>query len=246
MNWSKYTILWAVIIILVVITGVFMYRGLLFYKENDLNDFIIGLRAQGLGVTMGAAFSLLTVIISLQLESGKRQNALNTARFLFLSEDVEGFKDALIAYLNKFRLAGEARIPVSQSSWESFDKKLWPQKRVLRQLTRSISSHNISGMYTVKDVKASVNDLADALQKIISASATNIFEGKEHLVKRAVFTALFELKFLKGALPEIILDCNEDDEIDLSKMAPRLKQCAIICSKVLEDMAGLASVVKTG
>ena len=100
-------------------------------------------------------------------------------------------------------------------------------------------------MYRIGSARSSVDNLWDSLQKIVTASGTNIFEGREHLVKRAVFAALYEVGLLRADILHLIQLSNEDEETDLAPIKERIKLCAITCTKVLEDMANLASLVKT-
>jgi hypothetical protein len=213
--------------------------------SGDLKDYLINVRAEVFGVIAGAGFSLMTVLISLAIDTSNRRGALNSARFLFLRSDVESFKEALIRYVDAFRLGNGVTAQVSQASWESFDKKFWPQKDAIKQMTNAIHDHDLANTYTIRAVKLSIDNLWEALQKIVTASATNIFEGKEHLVNNAVFTALFELGSLQGMIPHTTQGYTDDDEIDLSILAQRIKSCGETCSKVLEDMAELATSVKT-
>jgi len=196
-----------------------------------------------LGGLIGVVLAVVLIANGLGSEYG--WNTLTSARFLFLRTDVESFKEALIRYIDTFRLGNGATSQLSQSSWESFDKQFWPQKNTIKQLETAIDQHNLSGMYRIGSAKSSVDNLWNSLQKIVTASGSNIFEGREHLVKRAVFTALYEVGLLRADILHLIQSNNEDDEIDLTSVNQRIRLCAITCTKVLEDMADLASSVKT-
>jgi len=245
MKWSKFKALWAAAILLIIIACVFIFRSFNVYGPDDQKALVINLRAGTFGIAISAALSLIIVVISLQMESNLRQGALTSARFLFLRTDVESFKEALIRYIDTFRLGNGATSQLAQSSWESFDKQFWPQKNTIKQLETAIDQHNLSGMYRIGSAKSSVDNLWNSLQKIVTASGSNIFEGREHLVKRAVFTALYEVGLLRADILHLIQSNNEDDEIDLTSVNQRIRLCAITCTKVLEDMADLASSVKT-
>jgi hypothetical protein len=245
MRFSKFRAIWIGVVALIIVASIFHCRAVSTYDAVDLKDYNINLQAETFGIAISAALSLIVVVVSLQIESNLRQGALSSARFPFLRTEVESFKEALIRYIDTFRLGQGATAQLSQARWESFDKKFWPQRCAINRLTEAVRGHDLAGMYTVRAVKLSINGLWDSFQKIVAASATNIFEGKEHLVRRAVFSVLFELGSLRGMMPTVILGKDDDDQVELSGLAQRIKMCAETCGRVLEDMAELAASVKT-
>jgi hypothetical protein len=242
-------VLWIAFIVLLIFgIAVILWDVQGYSSDNstaELQDYFINLKSERAGIILSTAFAVLLLILTLVVESNLRQQSLNGARFLFLRTDVESYKEALIQYIDLFRLGNGLTGNLSQTSWESFDKKFWPKEDTIKQITTGLRNHDLSGTYTVRTINLAINDLWAALEKIVIASGTNIFEGKEHLARRALFSAYYGLGLLRSKVPALSSGKNHYDQIDLSNLGPSIKLCAETCSKVLEDMAKLASSIKT-
>jgi hypothetical protein len=175
MNRRVFRILWAGVGFLVASTVLFFFLGRSVWGDQV---FAPNYAASMAGATLGAALSLIVVMISFTITQRHRQEELGYARFAFLRRQGEELWQAYITFCESL---GANTSNITGISWNSTDRGIWPDtsrasslhrtlKKQLETITSSPGGQTLFLRSAYDDVFAALSDSA-------------IFEGENSLKK---------------------------------------------------------------
>lgn len=193
------------------------------------------------GAGLGAAVSLVVVLIAFLLQQGSRSSALEPARYLFLCEDGEDLKESYIAFIDTLRIGGQNSVNLSGKSWKALEKEVWPDIENIELVQNDISKSRISGSYSSQAILEKYNRLRESIEEIVHDSATAVFEGKENLIVPVLWEANYNVHALFPKLHQLTV---QQEDVDLSSIEKILKDVVVSAGKLLINLCKLGKNIK--
>jgi hypothetical protein len=215
----------------------FKYQGFYDYPDSFGPNFISAL----LGGALGAALSLLTVLISIVMERTKRNETLSPIRYFFLRREGEKLKESYDRFLSTIRVNSINQF--KDKSWQSFDNKCWPDEKRINDFLSTIQKTSISETFDNHAVQNAYNQLRQSIEKVIEKTESGIFEGEN----TTVLKSLLEADYLTGSLwveiNKLGVGKVEQVNIDLSPAETPLKKTVTAVGQLLVEFCKLSKKV---
>lgn len=192
---------------------------------------------------MGSTFLFKIDGCNFVLNRGSQSSARNIALHLFLREEGENLKEAYVYYISALKLYSPETASLSQRSWRSPDRRLWPDVSTLSSLQHSIVGTPLAKQLNVCAVKESFGILRGYISRVVSMSKMAMFWGNEYLLERVLHRADVSLDRLGVELIRYQTDDDWSEELDFTPIEELLKEVAMLIGDLLKTLCKLAEKV---
>jgi hypothetical protein len=196
------------------------------------------------GGSLGAAISLIVVLISFVLQQQSRSSALEPARYLFLRQEGERLKESYVRYLDVLRLGQQTSVMLAGKSWEALKREFWPDIDTIAEVESYINKLPVSGLYNNQAVTGAYDQLRASIEQVVRMSATAVFEGKENLIVPVLWEADFKVGSLWARLQELGAGKAAQQSLDLTPVEKPIKEAGISVGELLKALCKLGKDIK--
>jgi hypothetical protein len=191
-------------------------------------------------MSVGSAYLFKIGSRSFVLNRERHPSARDIALHLFLLEEGENLKDAYVSYLYALKLDSQDTAKLSQLSWRSPDRKLWPDISSLCNIQNSIGETALANQLNIYTLKEAHDKLRRSVIHVMRISTMAMFNGKEYLLERVLREIDNKLNRLSTELVRYHADDDRSKELDFTLIEKPLKDAAHSTVNLLKALCKIA------